>query len=271
MNQVNRFEFEDRFLKAFFSDGIAVLRVQADSIATLTDLAESGRFLALFHEAEVHHQVRALLLMGNPGGFADDEYEKFICHEEAELGQPSQATHLKTKVVRHINILNRIVTQMADFKKIFAIGLQGSAVTPFFGASLAADFRFASRDMVFSPAHCRHGLHPTGALPYFLPRYVGQGKAAEILFKGEPLAAADPAGPGPGYRGAAGRRFRTPLHRGLAALVRSAGRGDPFEQAAAQSRQPPGIEALLRYRSGSFALTGSSTFDVRKLGSRFTA
>ncbi|HUU06388.1 MAG TPA: enoyl-CoA hydratase/isomerase family protein [Patescibacteria group bacterium] len=190
MSQVNRFEFEDRFLKAFISDGIAVLRVQADSIATLTDLAESGRFLALFHEAEVHNQVRALLLMGNPGGFADDEYEKFICHEEAELGQPGQATHLKTKVVRHINVLNRIVTQMADFKKIFAVGLQGSAVTPFFGASLAADFRFASRDMVFSPAHCRHGLHPTGALPYFLPRYVGQGKAAEILFKGEPLAAA---------------------------------------------------------------------------------
>jgi 2-(1,2-epoxy-1,2-dihydrophenyl)acetyl-CoA isomerase len=45
--------------------------------------------------------------------------------------------------------------------------------------------------MFFSPAHCRHGLHPTGALPFFLPRYVGQGKAAEIILKGEPLGAAD--------------------------------------------------------------------------------
>ena len=190
MSQASRFEFEDQFLHAYLSDCIAVLCVQADSISTLTDLAESGRFLALFHEAEVDNQVRALLLLNRPGGFADGEYEKFICHEEAALGQPGQATHIKTQVIRHINILNRIVTQMADFKKIFAVGLQGSAVTPFFGASLAADFRFASRDMVFSPAHCRHGLHPTGALPYFLPRYVGQGKAAEILFKGEPLAAA---------------------------------------------------------------------------------
>ncbi|MBE0665073.1 MAG: enoyl-CoA hydratase/isomerase family protein [Candidatus Aminicenantes bacterium] len=190
MSQENGFEFEDRFLKAYFSEGIAVIRVQADSVATLTDLAESGRFLKLFHEAEVNNQVRALLLMGNPGGFADGEYEKFICKEEAALGQPGQATHLKTQVIRHINILNRIVTQMADFKKIFAVGLQQSVVTPFFGASLAADFRFASRDMFFSPAHCRHGLHPTGALPYFLPRYIGQGQAAEILFKGEPLDAA---------------------------------------------------------------------------------
>ena len=189
MNQANGFPFEDGSLKAYLSDGIAVVRIQTDSFAALTDLGESGRFLALFHEAEVASQVRALLLLSRPGVFADNEYEKFICREEADLGKPGQATHLKTKVIRHINILNRVVTQIAEFKKIFAFGLQQSIVTPFFGASLAADFRFASRDMFFSPAHCRHGLHPTGALPYFLPRYVGQGKAAEILFKGEPLDA----------------------------------------------------------------------------------
>lgn len=190
MSQANGFEFEDASLKAFLSDGIAVLRIQAESFAALTDLAESGRFLALFHEAEISDQVRALLLLNQPGVFADGEYERFICHEEAVLGQPGQSTHLKTQVIRHINILNRVVSQIADFKKIFAFGLQQSVVTPIFGASLAADFRFASRDMFFSPAHCRHGLHPTGALPYFLPRYVGQGKAAEILFQAEPLDAA---------------------------------------------------------------------------------
>jgi 2-(1,2-epoxy-1,2-dihydrophenyl)acetyl-CoA isomerase len=190
MNQADGFAYEDGSLKAYMSDGIAVVRIQADSFATLTGLAESGRFLDLFHEAEVDPQVRALLLLSRPAVFADNEYEKFICHEEAALGMPGQATHLKTQVIRHINTLNRVVTQIADFKKIFAFGLQQSVVTPFFGASLAADFRFASPDMFFSPAHCRHGLHPTGALPYFLPRYVGQGKAAEIIFKGEPLEAA---------------------------------------------------------------------------------
>lgn len=190
MNQAGGFAYEDASLKAYMSDGIAVVRIQADSFAALTGLAESGRFLALFHEAEVNPQVRALLLLSQPSVFADNEYEKFICGEEGALGKPGQATHLKTQVIRHINTLNRVVTQIADFKKIFAFGLQQSVVTPFFGASLAADFRFASRDMFFSPAHCRHGLHPTGALPYFLPRYVGQGKAAEILFKGEPLDAA---------------------------------------------------------------------------------
>ena len=190
MSQSNGFAYEDGSLKAYMSDGIAVLRIQADSFAALTDLAESGRFLALFHQAEVDSQVRALLLFSRPAVFAESEYEKFICHEEAVLSQPGQATHLKTQVIRHINTLNRVVTHVAEFKKVFAFGLQGSVVTPFFGASLAADFRFASPDMFFSPAHCSHGLHPTGALPYFLPRYIGQGKAAEILFKGDTLDAA---------------------------------------------------------------------------------
>jgi len=191
MNQAEGFPYEDRFLKTYLAGGIAVVCIQADSFETLSDLAESGRFLSLFHAAEVNPEIKALLLVNRPGGFAEEEYEKFICHEKEEANQPGQTTHLKTQIIRHINILNRIVTQIADFKKISAVGMQQSVVTPFFGASLAADFRFASEDMFFAPAHCRHGLHPTGALPFFLPRYVGQGKAAEILFKGNPLAAAE--------------------------------------------------------------------------------
>ena len=217
MSQGQGFGFEDQALKGYLCDCVAVVHIQADSFATLTDLAESGRFLALFHEAEVDKQVRALLLLSQPSGFADTEYEKFICKAEEILGQPGEATHLKSQVIRHINILNRVVAQIADFKKILAVGLQGSVVTPFFGASLAADFRFANRDMFFSPAHCRHGLHPTGALPYFLPRYVGQGKAAEILFRGEPLNAV------------------TALELGLLTEVLPS---DDFEQRCIQALQP---------------------------------
>ncbi len=217
MNQSNEFEFEDQALRAYLLDGIAVLSVRVSSISAITDLAEDGRFLSLFHEAEVNNQVRALLMICPPGGFSDSEYEKFICQEEAVIGQSGQPTHLKAKLIRHINILNRIVTQMADFKKIFAVGMQGSMVTPFFGASLAADFRFASQDMFYSPAHCRHGLHPTGALPYFLPRYVGQAKAAEIIFNGETLGAA------------------AALHLGLVTAVIP---GDDFENRSIKALQP---------------------------------
>ena len=67
------------------------------------------------------------------------------------------------------------------YKKLIIDGLQGVVVTPFFGESLSADIRLASDDLCFSLAHKKFGLHPTGGLIFFLPRFVGQGKANEIL------------------------------------------------------------------------------------------
>ncbi len=60
--------------------------------------------------------------------------------------------------------------------------LTGEIVTPFFGASLAADLRLASEDVMFLLSHAKLGVHPSGALPYFLPKYLGHAKAAKILF-----------------------------------------------------------------------------------------
>jgi 2-(1,2-epoxy-1,2-dihydrophenyl)acetyl-CoA isomerase len=67
--------------------------------------------------------------------------------------------------------------------------LSGEVSTPFFGATLAMDFRFATEDLVFVLPHTKFGLHPTGGLPYFLPRYIGQGKAMEYLMTGKQIPA----------------------------------------------------------------------------------
>ena len=64
------------------------------------------------------------------------------------------------------------------------MGLQGDVVTPFFGITLAAEFRFAHPGMRFVLAHSKLGLHPSGALPFFLQRYVGQSRASDILYCG---------------------------------------------------------------------------------------
>ena len=71
-----------------------------------------------------------------------------------------------------------------DFKKISVIALQGSIVTPFIGASLAFDFRIASLNMQFSFAHADHGVHPSGALPFFLPNYLTPSESKKYLFMG---------------------------------------------------------------------------------------
>jgi enoyl-CoA hydratase/carnithine racemase len=57
------------------------------------------------------------------------------------------------------------------------------------GASLAADFRFASENTVLALCHLKLGVHPAGALPYFLPKYVNYANVYNILFSGKNISA----------------------------------------------------------------------------------
>lgn len=189
----DEFNFETEGFHSYLKEDIAVIHIKCKVFETLTTLEESGKLLSLIQKAERIPDIKALLLFNEPGCMDENEYDNFLhrilersidLHTEEETG-----TIQKIDRVREINILNRIVSQLVDFKKISAIGLQGNIVTPFFGAGLAVDFRYASEDMSFSLAHLKYGLHPAGALPFFLPRYVGHSKAIEILFNEDKISA----------------------------------------------------------------------------------
>ena len=82
-----------------------------------------------------------------------------------------------------------IVRKLISFKKILIVGINGDVVSPFFGLSLAADFRFATANTNFVLSHIKYRLPPSGALPFFLPMYLCQSKVTELLFRGTKLTA----------------------------------------------------------------------------------
>lgn len=60
-----------------------------------------------------------------------------------------------------------------------------------FGLSLmlACDLAIAAEDSVFTAAYCHIGASPDGGMTYFLPRAVGQKKAAELILTGDRFSA----------------------------------------------------------------------------------
>lgn len=189
MPKIDEFQYEDEVLKTYVEEDIAIINVKCNVFNAITDLAESGKFISLFHIAERAKEIKAILLLNEGGCYNEEEYENFLSRLQEDEGDHRKSTYEKVDRTRQINILNRVITQISDFKKISVFGLRENVVTPFFGSSLAADFRFANEDMSFSLAHLRFGVHPGGALPFFLPHYVGHGKAVEILLKGEKIEA----------------------------------------------------------------------------------
>jgi len=194
MARTEEFWYEDLALKTYIEEEIGIIKIKCNVFDTITDLVESGKFISFFHIAEINPKIKAILILNEGGCMNEEEYEKFlkrIMFQQGEKGTSETHQPLMRKLdrSRQINILNRIIHQLVEFKKISFVGLQQSIVTPFFGTCLGADFRFASENMSFSLMHLKYGLPPSGALPFFLPRYVPHGKAIEILLTRERIDA----------------------------------------------------------------------------------
>lgn len=195
MPKTDEFWYEDGVIKTYVEEDIAVIKVKCNVFSTITDLTESGKFISFFTLAERRPDIKALMVMNEGGCLNEEEYDRFLkklaagesADKEEEEGEDGQIFFESIDRARQINVLNRVITQLAEFKKISVMAQQGNIVTPFFGSGLAADFRLAAEDVTYSLSHLKYGLHPSGALPFFLPRYLGFGKAMEILFKGETI------------------------------------------------------------------------------------
>ncbi len=178
----------------YFDDYVAVMRIRSNAFEHLADLEKGRKLLAFFEEVENNPEIRALLIIGEERGFGIMAYEKFlstISGKNIDDHNINEILEIDKKLIRarEINLLNRFIMKSVEFKKILAFAMRGRVVTPFFGSCLSSDFRFAEEGMCFSLAHVRFGLHPSGALPFFLPKYIGQGRAVEILLKGGEISA----------------------------------------------------------------------------------
>lgn len=147
-----------------------------------TDLDEKAEFFAAFEELESNPSIEAVLFIDDADAFDDAAHSRFI----DSISDPSTRAGgvAEQTLSREENALDQWVLKIARCKKLVVWCLQGVVTTPFMGLCLAADFRFASSEMRFSLSHVALGVPPTGALAYWLPRFVGRGEATDLLLSG---------------------------------------------------------------------------------------
>ena len=188
------YEYEDGEVMRYIRDEIAVIKLKGNVFGGMTDLEIVEENFSSYDALQEDSRVKALLIVNEHGIFGEEAYREFLTEISGKRTSEDELQNFLELDkwifrTREIRVLQRLVMKTLNFRKICVYGLQGTVVTPFFGLSLAADFRFATEDMRFSLSHANYGLHPSGALAFFLPRYLPQNQATTLLLQGGEISA----------------------------------------------------------------------------------
>lgn len=178
--------FEDTDFESYKIENIGVMKIKSNVYEIITDLNESSKFIQAMDTLERNPNIAALLILNEGNCLGDERYKSYLntifSHEENVVTSTNvELSNRKTRT-RQLVILNSIIRKVIHSDKLVVNAMHGEIVTPFFGASLAAEIRLASEDVVFLLSHTKENIHPSGALPCFLPKQIGLAKASQILF-----------------------------------------------------------------------------------------
>ena len=170
-------------------DSIAIITIKSVLFDLVTDINESNKFLDYIRETEGSSDIKALLIINEKGRYGVEEYDSFVTSilgHQADCDSKSPPRFAQKDVrFREINILNKVIKVLSEYRKLCFAGINGDIVTPFVGAVLSMDIRYATENTRFVMAHNKYGLHPSGAVPFFLSQYVHHSRALEIQFRPE--------------------------------------------------------------------------------------
>ena len=166
-------------------DEIAIIKIKKNVFDFITDIKQSGELLDFIDNIHQDTQIKALLYYNDPDSFTEEEYDKFlnrIMVDPSEKGQSILPCYTERNTrAREINYLNGIIKKLSQLHIFVVAGIQGTVVTPYIGTAMVADFRYACEGSRFSMAHNKYGLHPSGGLPFFLPRLLNYSQALDIM------------------------------------------------------------------------------------------
>lgn len=189
MKKPLQIEFESENIKCFVVGRLAVLKISCNAFDTLTNLDQANRVLPWFDLVENDKSIKGILGLTERNCLGQKAYEKFLTEitgRKIEGDKNAEITKFEKTDIRaiEINMLMNLIRKIYSFKKIFISAIYGELVTPFLGISLISDFRIANEDFKILFSHAKYGLHPSGALPFLLPKYLNRQQAAKYLLLG---------------------------------------------------------------------------------------
>lgn len=159
---------------------IAFIYLNRPEVLNALNETMKNELIHALKETEEDDNIRVMILTGRGRGFcAGADLNRFI---EA---QESDKDHKKKLRFGSLDLPRAFI----QYPKPIIAAINGPSFGFGFTVTLTCDIRLASERAKFSCAFVRIGVTPEFCSTYFLPRLIGYGKAAELIFTARPFDA----------------------------------------------------------------------------------
>ncbi|MEE9202310.1 MAG: enoyl-CoA hydratase [Dehalococcoidia bacterium] len=159
-------------------DGIALVTMNRPEKLNALDRRMAREFIRLREDLEADDEVRAVILTGAGRAFSSggDIQDIMVRLAQASTKEKEETIHLADMAFFHLKML----------EKPTIAAVNGVAAGGGCCLAMACDMRIAAEDARFALVFVHRGLSGADAgATYFLPRMVGSGWAAELLYTGD--------------------------------------------------------------------------------------
>ncbi len=161
-------------------EGIVIVYLSRPEVLNALNETMKNELIHALKETEEDHNVRVMILTGRGQGFcAGADLNRFVEVQERDKD------HKKKTKFGSIDFPRAFI----QYPKPIIAAINGPSYGFGFTVTLTCDIRLASEKAKFSCAFVRIGVTPEFCSTYFLPRLIGYGKAAELIFTARPFDA----------------------------------------------------------------------------------
>jgi 2-(1,2-epoxy-1,2-dihydrophenyl)acetyl-CoA isomerase len=169
-----------RDIELIKEDGTGLLYLNRPEVLNALSETMKEELIHVLKATGEDDRIRVMILTGKGRGFcAGADLNRFKEYQEDDRD------HRKKSRFGSIDLPRAFV----QYPKPLIAAINGPAYGFGFTVTLSCDIRLASERAKFSCAFARIGVTPEFCSTYFLPRLIGYGKAAELIFTARPFDA----------------------------------------------------------------------------------
>ena len=184
------FDVENSIFQSHRVDDTVVMKYKENAFSLLMDIAVRDEFLKLFNAIDEALDIKGSVVV-NDTDYDDEAGMKTLLELVGSKDDSRSHTNFLSEdsIAKFRNSFGRRMLLNITMTKPQVSGIHGDVTGEYLGSVLPNDARFATPETRFIFRNASWGLPVSPGLSYFLPRFIGQGKALEFIHHSKLLTA----------------------------------------------------------------------------------